>query len=90
MEESCPGASLHAIGSLARPMSDADLEAKFRGLCAPVLATASMDALIREIWHFDSMASAGALARMTVPAGMPGSARPGGARDRAATTEKTG
>ena len=31
----------HAIGSLDRPMSDADLEAKFRGLCAPVLRRAS-------------------------------------------------
>jgi 2-methylcitrate dehydratase PrpD len=58
---------LHAIGSLARPMSDADLEAKFRGLCAPVLDAPAIDALIRETWHLDSAAAAGALARMTVP-----------------------
>ena len=76
-------------------MSDADLEAKFRGLCAPVLETASIDALIREIWHLDSMASAGALARMTVPGDAPGTPRAaipndlGIARDRTATTEKT-
>jgi len=57
----------HAIGSLARPMRDADLEAKFRGLCAPVLDAAAVDALVRETWRLDSMASAGALAPMTVP-----------------------
>jgi len=57
----------HAIGSLARPMSDADLEAKFRGLCAPVLDAAAIEALVRETWRLDSMASAGALAPMAVP-----------------------
>ena len=57
----------HAIGSLARPMSDADLEAKFRGLCAPVLDAAAVDALVRATLQLDSMASAGALAPMTVP-----------------------
>ena len=57
----------HAIGSLARPMSDADLEAKFRGLCAPVLNAAAIDALVRETWRLESMASAGALAQMSVP-----------------------
>jgi 2-methylcitrate dehydratase PrpD len=58
---------VHAIGSLARPMSDADLEAKFRGLCAPVLGGAAIDALIGETWRLDALASAGALAAMTVP-----------------------
>lgn len=36
----------HAIGSLARPMSDADLERKFRGLVAPVLGEARAARLI--------------------------------------------
>ncbi len=57
----------HAIGSLARPMSDADLEAKFRGLCGPVLEPARIEALSRQCWNLDALASAGALARMTVP-----------------------
>ena len=36
----------HAIGSMARPMSDADLAAKFHGLVDPVLGAARADALI--------------------------------------------
>lgn len=36
----------HAIGSLERPMSDADLEAKFRGLAEPVVGVAATDELI--------------------------------------------
>jgi len=35
----------HAIGSLARPMSDADLEAKFHGLADPVLGKVKAAAL---------------------------------------------
>jgi 2-methylcitrate dehydratase PrpD len=36
----------HAIGSLERPMSDADLERKFRGLVEPVLGGERAEALI--------------------------------------------
>jgi 2-methylcitrate dehydratase PrpD len=36
----------HAIGSLERPMSDADLRRKFHGLVDPVLGVARADALI--------------------------------------------
>ena len=36
----------HAIGSLQRPMSDAELEAKFSQLVLPVLGRAKLDALI--------------------------------------------
>jgi 2-methylcitrate dehydratase PrpD len=57
----------HAIGSLARPMSDADLEGKFRGLCSPILPPANIDSLLRQCWDLDSMSGIGALARMTVP-----------------------
>ena len=35
----------HAIGSLAKPMSDADLEAKFHGLCDPVIGKVKAAAL---------------------------------------------
>lgn len=40
----------HAIGSLARPMSDADLEAKFHGLADPILGAAKADRLIAWCW----------------------------------------
>jgi 2-methylcitrate dehydratase PrpD len=41
----------HAIGSLARPMGDADLEAKFHGLADPVIGAAKAQALIASCWN---------------------------------------
>ena len=41
---------VHAIGSLERPMSDADLEAKFESLVAPVLGRARCSELSRAAW----------------------------------------
>jgi 2-methylcitrate dehydratase PrpD len=38
----------HAVGSLERPMSDAELDQKVHGLVDPVLGTAKADALLRE------------------------------------------
>ena len=40
----------HAIGSLERPMSDKDLEAKFHSLCDPVIGKVRADALIEACW----------------------------------------
>ena len=40
----------HAIGSLERPLSDADLEAKFHSLADPVLGTQKSGALIARCW----------------------------------------
>jgi 2-methylcitrate dehydratase PrpD len=40
----------HAIGSLQRPMSDADLDAKFASLVAPVLGQDRTQALSRAAW----------------------------------------
>ena len=40
----------HAIGSLQRPMSDADLEAKFHGQADEVLGTQRVQALIEACW----------------------------------------
>ncbi|MCX7172585.1 MAG: MmgE/PrpD family protein [Proteobacteria bacterium] len=57
----------HTIGSLARPMSDRDLEEKFSRLCAPHLPKERSDALISAIWALDSRGDAGQLAQMTVP-----------------------
>ena len=57
----------HAIGSLARPMSDEDLEVKFSRLCAPHLSTVCSDALISAIWSLDTSSNAAQLAQLTVP-----------------------
>ena len=40
----------HSIGSLERPMSDKDLEGKFRTLADPVLGAAKVTALIEACW----------------------------------------
>jgi 2-methylcitrate dehydratase PrpD len=58
----------HALGSLQNPMSDRDLEAKFRDLCTIVLDDAAIDAVIAACWTFETSADSGALARLTVPA----------------------
>jgi 2-methylcitrate dehydratase PrpD len=57
----------HAIGSLARPMSDADLEAKFRGFAQGILSTPETDALIGLCWSLEKLKSAGDIARGAVP-----------------------
>jgi len=58
----------HAIGSLARPMSDADLEAKFRKFANGILSTGETDALIKLCWALDKLKDAGEIARASVPA----------------------
>jgi 2-methylcitrate dehydratase PrpD len=58
----------HAVGSLDRPMSDADLEAKFRGLADGVLSQAETDKLIRLCWDIGKLDDAGTIARASVPA----------------------
>ena len=40
----------HAIGSLERPMSDQDLEAKFHSLADAVIGRAQADALVEACW----------------------------------------
>jgi len=58
----------HAIGSLGKPMSDADLEAKFRGLCEGILSKGETDNLIRLCWDIEKLKSAAEVARASVPA----------------------
>lgn len=58
----------HAIGSIARPMSDADLEAKFRGLARGILPAAQTDRLIRLCWDIAGLKDAAEVARAAVPA----------------------
>ena len=59
----------HAIGSLARPMTDAQLDAKFHGMADAVLGTARSSALISACWDVGAAADLRALARLGVPAG---------------------
>ena len=58
----------HAIGSKARPMSDAALEAKFRGLADGILAPAETDRLIDLCWTIAAVADVADLAKAAVPA----------------------
>lgn len=53
----------HALGSLERPMSDAQLETKFRALAAAQFAPPAVDRLIRQCWSLAQLPDAGALAR---------------------------
>ncbi|HYC36593.1 MAG TPA: MmgE/PrpD family protein [Usitatibacter sp.] len=45
----------HAIGSLERPMTDADLEGKFHTLADPVIGAAKADSLIAACWRLAGM-----------------------------------
>jgi 2-methylcitrate dehydratase PrpD len=57
----------HAVGSLGRPMSDADLEAKFRGLAEGILSKSETDNLIRLCRDVGKLKDVGEVARASVP-----------------------
>jgi 2-methylcitrate dehydratase PrpD len=52
----------HAIGSIARPMSDADLEMKFHGLADDVLGAGRTGELIDQCWNLEQAGNVGKLA----------------------------
>lgn len=54
----------HAVGSVDRPMSDADLEAKVTGLCEGVLPPDRTRRLIELCWKVDTLDRASALAEV--------------------------
>ena len=56
----------HARGSLQRPMSDSDLEAKFRGQAQGVLAAECLDRLVELCWRIESSADVGGDIRRAV------------------------
>ena len=58
----------HAIGSLERPMTNADLEAKFRGQAEGVLSSDRAERLIELCWEVSSLDDADDIARAAVPA----------------------
>jgi 2-methylcitrate dehydratase PrpD len=51
----------HALGSLERPMSNADLEAKFLGLCDGVLSTGRAKQALALYWRAEQLPDANAL-----------------------------
>ncbi|MGZ8229468.1 MAG: MmgE/PrpD family protein [Burkholderiales bacterium] len=57
----------HAIGSLERPMSDADLEAKFFGLAGGVLPDSQVKRLLGLCWDIGKLEHAADVARASVP-----------------------
>ena len=58
----------HAIGSLARPMTDADLEAKFHALADPVLGAARAGQLIDACWKIAGAADVQLMVNRARPA----------------------
>jgi 2-methylcitrate dehydratase PrpD len=58
----------HALGTVQRPMSDADLEEKFRSLTVDVLPPAQIDKLIATCWQLDALPDVGTIARAAATA----------------------
>lgn len=60
-----------ARGQPARPLSDAELSAKFRDLAADVLATDQAERLLALAWNVRALGDVGALVRASVPEDAP-------------------
>ena len=59
----------HAIGSLQNPMTDANLEAKFRGLSDPILGAAQTSELIKACWAMGQAGSVAEVVKLAAPRG---------------------
>jgi 2-methylcitrate dehydratase PrpD len=57
----------HAIGSVARPMSDQDLSAKFKSLAEGVLSDARANALLDLSWQLETHADVAVIAKAATP-----------------------
>lgn len=57
----------HALGSADNPMSDRDLERKFRVLAEGTLPAERADALLAQCWAVERLPDMAGLARLTVP-----------------------
>ena len=57
----------HVVGSVDNPMSDADLESKFRLLAKGILPRVQTDKLIRLCWNVGQLKSVAEIARAAVP-----------------------
>jgi len=58
----------HAVGNLARPMTDRELEEKFRDQAAPVLTPDQMNELISLCWKIDTLADCRGVIAAATPA----------------------
>lgn len=58
----------HAIGSLARPMTDADLDAKFGSLADPILGAQEASRLRDLCWNIEKLDDVAVLAAAAMPA----------------------
>lgn len=56
----------HAVGSLERPMSDSDLEAKFRGLCEPIIGKTTTAKLLALCWDVAKLPDAAEICRASI------------------------
>jgi len=54
----------HAAGTAERPMTDREIETKFRGLCEPYLPASRIDALIERCWNVTALENAAALVQL--------------------------
>lgn len=57
----------HAIGSLEKPLSDEQINAKFRGQAALVIGNEACEALLTQAWTLPQMTSVGDLAAASLP-----------------------
>lgn len=57
----------HAIGSLARPMTDKDLERKFTGLAAEHLEPAAVERLIDLCWRLETVKDVSEITEVSTP-----------------------
>ncbi|RFB79779.1 MmgE/PrpD family protein [Methylovirgula sp. 4M-Z18] len=57
-----------ALGSVERPLSDAQLDEKFRGSSNPVLGEAVTDDVLATVWRLPTLPSINGLAALTIPA----------------------
>ena len=53
-------------GHYKNPLSDAEIEAKFRPLAAQVISAGQTDRLLEKLWQLESLANAGECVRLTV------------------------
>jgi 2-methylcitrate dehydratase len=52
-------------GHFKNPMTDAEMEEKFRSLARKQLSAERIDALLRQLWALEDMPKAGALIELT-------------------------
>src|SRR5262245_8819050 len=58
----------HPTGSPESPMSDAQVEAKFRALSAPALSSDCAEKLLQTCWRLDQIADLGVVTHLTTSA----------------------